>query len=35
MSDVTDEEGINYSGQPNDESTDTMHLDSRYHMIKT
>jgi hypothetical protein len=34
MSDATDEEGINYSGQPNEESTDTMHVDVRISYAK-
>lgn len=29
MSDATDEERINYSGQTNEESTDTIHVDVR------
>jgi len=29
MSDATDEERINYSGQPSEESSDTMHVDMR------
>jgi hypothetical protein len=33
MSDANDEERINYSGQTNEESTDTMHVDIRISYI--